>query len=184
MGWHRASLSVLATPVPPPSWHRTQTPLPVVLDVLVHLAEPHRVAQGHVVGAGLHGGAPVHVCAEGTGQQRGQTPRGGHTGLSPEPPRTRLLVEDVAQEEDDDAEGDEGCPPGQQEHDDHRDGGAEERGPLAVIPKGGSPACTQTQTAAAAGCPHPTAGMEPGPGRGPPGELVTEEWKQLKLMRA
>lgn len=44
---------------------------------------------------------------------------GGDTGLSPEPPRTRLLVEDVAQEEDDDAEGDEGRPPGQQEHDEH-----------------------------------------------------------------
>lgn len=58
---------------------------------------------------------------------------GGDTGLSPEPPRTRLLVQDIAQEEDDDAEGDEGHPPGQQEHDEHRDGGAEERGPLAVL---------------------------------------------------
>lgn len=67
------------------------------------------------------------------------------------PPRTRLFVEDVSQEEDDNAEGNEGCPPGQQEHDHHRDGGPEERGPLAVIPKGGSPACTQTQTVAAAG---------------------------------
>lgn len=35
------------------------------------------------------------------------------------PPHTRLFVEDVSQEEDDDAEGNEGCPPGQQEHDHH-----------------------------------------------------------------
>lgn len=34
---------------------------PVVLDVLLHLVEAHRVAQGQVVGAGLYRGAPVHL---------------------------------------------------------------------------------------------------------------------------
>lgn len=43
----------------------------------------------------------------------------GDVGPSPEPPHTWFLVEDIAQEEDDDAKGDEGRPPGQQEHDDH-----------------------------------------------------------------
>lgn len=34
---------------------------PVVLDVVLHLVEAHRVAQSQVVGAGLYGGAPVHL---------------------------------------------------------------------------------------------------------------------------
>lgn len=42
--------------------HCNELPLPVVLDVLIHFAQPHRVVEGHVVGAGLHGGAPVDIC--------------------------------------------------------------------------------------------------------------------------
>lgn len=34
---------------------------PVVLDVVLHLIETHRVAQGQVVGARLYRGAPVHL---------------------------------------------------------------------------------------------------------------------------
>lgn len=51
-------------PLHPPSLraqHHAKPPLPVVLDVLVHFAQPHRVVEGHVVRAGLHGGAPVDV---------------------------------------------------------------------------------------------------------------------------
>lgn len=48
----------------PPSlhaWHHGEPPLPVVLDVLLHFTQPHRVVEGHVVRAGLHGGAPVDI---------------------------------------------------------------------------------------------------------------------------
>jgi len=59
---------------------------------------------------------------------------------------TGLLVERVSQKEEDDAEGDEGRPPGQQEHDDHTNHGAQQRQPLTVEPEGRTPACTHTHT--------------------------------------
>lgn len=57
---------------------------------------------------------------------------------------TRLLVERVSQKDNDDAEGNEGRPPAEQEHDDqttHRD---QQRQPLTVEPEGWTPTCTHT----------------------------------------
>lgn len=74
--------------------------------------------------------------AELKGRMAGSAPSGG-VG-EPEPlgnlrPHTWLLVDHVEQEEEDDADGDEGCPPGEKEHDDHGDDRPKERRPLAVV---------------------------------------------------
>lgn len=61
---------------------------------------------------------PQLTSARGRWIRAGPDTSWGTAGAGSAPP-TRLFVEDVSQEEDDDAEGDEGCPPGQQEHDDH-----------------------------------------------------------------
>lgn len=53
--------------------------------------------------------------------------------------RTWLLVDHVEQEEEDHADGDEGRPPGEKEHDDHRDDCPKQRCPLAVVSERGSP---------------------------------------------
>lgn len=52
---------------------------------------------------------------------------------------TWLLIENISEQEDHNSNGDEGSPPGQQEHDDHGHNGSKESHPLAVIIEGGPP---------------------------------------------
>lgn len=65
----------------------------------------------------------------------------GTTDPSPGLPETHtwLLVDHVEQEEEDHTDGDEGRPPGEQEHDDHGDDRPKQRCPLAVVSERGSP---------------------------------------------
>lgn len=57
---------------------------------------------------------------------------------------TRLLVECVSQKEEDNAKGNDGCPPSQQEHDDYTNHSAQQRQPLTVEPEGRTPTCGYT----------------------------------------
>lgn len=57
---------------------------------------------------------------------------------------TRLLVESVSQREEDNAKGNEGRPPSQQEHDNHTAHSAHQRQPLTVEPEGWTPTCRHT----------------------------------------
>lgn len=59
---------------------------------------------------------------------------------------TGLLVESVSQKEEDNTEGNEGRPPGQQEHDDHATHSAQQRQPLTVEPEGRTPPWTHGYT--------------------------------------
>lgn len=52
---------------------------PVVLDVVLHVVEAHRVAQGQVVGAGLYRGAPVHPCGA---ERKIRNPRCAERGMA------------------------------------------------------------------------------------------------------
>lgn len=52
---------------------------PVVLDVVLYFAEAHGVAQGQVVGAGLHRGAPVHLWGGGVWSTRLEIMAGSQT---------------------------------------------------------------------------------------------------------
>lgn len=54
---------------------------------------------------------------------------------------TWLLVGDVAKQEEDEAEGDEGCPPFQHEHKHNRDDSPNQCYPVVVVPEGWPPAC-------------------------------------------
>lgn len=57
---------------------------------------------------------------------------------------TWLLVQRVPQKEHDHTDGNDGRPPGQQEHDHHTDHGDQQRQPLTVEPEGRTPACRQS----------------------------------------
>lgn len=56
---------------------------------------------------------------------------------------TWLLVQGVPQKEKDHTNGNDGRPPGQEEHDHHTDHGDQQRQPLTVEPEGRTPACKQ-----------------------------------------
>lgn len=49
------------------------------------------------------------------------TKRRAQASGRPERLHTWLLVDHIEQKKEDDADGNEGCPPGEKEHDDHRD---------------------------------------------------------------
>lgn len=110
---------------------------------------------------------------------------------------TGLLVECVSQKEEDNAKCNKGCPPSQQEHDNHTTNSTQERQPFTVIPKGWAPTwrhihmCVQTNRGPhtlkefcifslypiTLQCGHFTVFFSL------PGELVMEAWKQLKLIK-
>lgn len=48
---------------------------------------------------------------------------------------TRFVVVDISKKEEDDAEGDKSCPPGKQEHQNHRYHSSKQSGPFAVVVK-------------------------------------------------